>query len=229
MTADGKIAPANRKFSRFTSQRDGEHMLELRATADAVMSGARTVDLSPVTLGTGSAKYRRLRLERRLAERHLRIVVSGGATLDPAAKIFQRGASPVIVLTTRRAPLHRVRQLRELADEVKGFGEDEIDFKAALRWLRKKWGVKRLLCEGGGEIDGALFRARLVDELHLTISPKIFGGRDAPTIADGRGVASLAQAARFKLKSARRHGNEMFFVFTRAEGRHPTRKTSTSK
>ncbi|PWU20494.1 MAG: 2,5-diamino-6-(ribosylamino)-4(3H)-pyrimidinone 5'-phosphate reductase [Verrucomicrobia bacterium] len=215
MTADGKIAPANRKFSSFSSQRDREHMFELRATADAVMSGARTVDLNPVTMGTGRAKYRRQRKKRGLAERHVRVVVSGGATLDPNAEIFRKGSSPVIVLTTRRAPPDKVRRLREVADEVIGFGTEEIDFKAALRWLGKEWGVRRLLCEGGGEINGGLFRAGLVDELHLTVCPKIFGGRDAPTIADGRGVASLAKAARFKLKSARRYGDEMFFVFAR--------------
>ena len=60
MTADGKLATADRVVSSFSSRRDHEHLMELRTTADAVMSGARTVDLNPVTLGPGSAKYRRL-------------------------------------------------------------------------------------------------------------------------------------------------------------------------
>ena len=81
-------------------------------------------------------------------------------------------------------------------------GGSEINFRAAFRWLRKKWRVKRLLCEGGGELNDALFRAGLVDELHLTICPKIFGGRRAPTIADGKGQAKLKLARRFRLQSA---------------------------
>ena len=44
MTADGKIATANRAVSSFSSRRDHDHLLALRATADAVMAGARTVD-----------------------------------------------------------------------------------------------------------------------------------------------------------------------------------------
>jgi riboflavin biosynthesis pyrimidine reductase len=60
-----------------------------------------------------------------------------------------------------------------------------------------------------------VFRAGLVDELHLTICPKIFGGRRAPTIADGHGLRHLARAARFRLKSTRRNGNELFTVFDR--------------
>ncbi|HEX7470048.1 MAG TPA: dihydrofolate reductase family protein [Verrucomicrobiae bacterium] len=212
MTADGKIAFANHMFVPFGSRRDQEHMMELRATADAVMSGARTVDLSPATLGTGGTKYQRLRLKRGLSEYNLRVIVSGSGSVDPKAEIFKRKFSPIIILTTRRASERRLKKLRELAD-VKICGQSEINFAAAFRWLRKKWGVKRLLCEGGGEINGALFRAGLVDELHLTICPKIFGGRRAPTIADGQGFTRLADAAQLKLKSARRIGSELFLVF----------------
>src|SRR5579871_3610700 len=99
MTADGKLAPASRHFIPFGSKRDQEHLLELRATADAVMSGARTVDLSPVKLSSGGARYRRLRLRRGLSEQPLRIVVSGSGTLDPKAEIFKHRFSPIILLT----------------------------------------------------------------------------------------------------------------------------------
>src|SRR2546422_611875 len=89
-TADGKLAPANRKFVTFSSQRDQQFLLELRSRADAVMAGARTVDLAPVNLGPGPIRYRRQRLRRGLAEYNLRVVVSGSATLSPRAEIFRR-------------------------------------------------------------------------------------------------------------------------------------------
>jgi len=213
MTADGKIATANRAVSSFGSRRDGEHLLQLRATADAVMAGARTVDLNRVTMGPGPAKYRRLRRRRGLAEYNLRVIVSRSSTINPAAVVFQRKFSPIIILTTGRATVHRLKTLRVLADEVKIFGQKEINFHRALQWLREKWKVKRLLCEGGGKLNDALFRAELVDELHLTICPKIIGGRLAPTIADGLGALKLDQAARLQLKSARRLGDELFLVY----------------
>src|ERR1041385_2841873 len=100
MTADGKIAPPSRTFWTFSSRRDREHMMELRATADALMSGARTVDLNPVTLGTGGAKYRALRKKRGLPEYNLRVIVSGSGSIDPRAKIFQKRFSPILILTT---------------------------------------------------------------------------------------------------------------------------------
>jgi riboflavin-specific deaminase-like protein len=215
MTADGKIAFANHEFIPFASRRDREHMMELRATADAVMSGARTVEAPGVTLGPGGAKYRRWRLRRGLGEYNLRVIVSGSGSIDPCSEIFKHRFSPIIVLTTRRISKVNWKRLNALVGEVKICGEREIDFPMALRWLRAKWNVQRLLCEGGGELHGTLVHAGLVDELHLTICPKIFGGRPAPTIADDKGILSLTDAAQFKLQSSQRVGDELFVVLSR--------------
>ena len=216
MTADGKIATANRAASSFGSRRDHEHLLELRATADAVMSGARTVDSAKISMGTGGGKFQKQRLKRGLAEHNLRIIVSGSGSIDSRAEIFKHNFSPIIVLTTKRMTDSSRRRLQELGAEIKICGQREINFRSALCWLHKNWGVKRLLCEGGGELNDTLFRAGLVDELHLTVCPKVFGGRNAPTISEGYGFKKLSLASQFRLKSSRRVSDEMFLVFSRA-------------
>lgn len=213
MTSDGKIAPASRHFFPFGSQRDQKHLLELRATADAVMSGARTVDLNEVTMGPGPQQYRRQRLKHGLSEYNLRVIVSGSGTIDPQSAIFKHRFSPIIVLTTEKASKTKLKTLRSLADEVYVSGEKEINFPEALEWLKKKWNVNRLLCEGGGELNGALFKADLVDEIHLTLCPLLFGGRNAPTLSDGEGVEVLAEAARMELASSKRIKDELFLVY----------------
>lgn len=215
MTADGKIASANRAIPSFGSGRDKKHMMELRAQADAVMSGARTVDLNSVTMGPGSPKYRKMRIRQGLAAYNLRVIVSGSGSIDPGAEIFRHRFSPIIILTTRSILKRRLASLRKVAEEVKMFGEKEVDFAAAFRWLREKWKVKRLLCEGGGALNGALFHADLVDEINLTLCPQIVGGETAPTIADGGEVRRLSNAKEFRLTAADRIGDEMFLVYRR--------------
>lgn len=224
MTADGKIATANRAVTSFGSRRDIEHLYELRATADAVMAGARTVELNEVKMGPGGRRFEEQRLDNGLARFNLRIIVTGSGTLNPRAPIFRHRFSPIIVVTSEQASPSRLRALRGVADEVFVAGGREIDFAVALRHLRREWNVRRLLCEGGGQLNGAMFRAGLVDELHLTICPKVFGGRAAPTIADGIGADRLASARRLSLKSARRVGDEMFLVYVA----RPQRISTTS-
>ncbi|HWD93502.1 MAG TPA: dihydrofolate reductase family protein [Verrucomicrobiae bacterium] len=212
-TVDGKLAPENRHFVPFGSKRDLDLLYELRARADAALMGARTVDSAPGHYGPGPAKYRRLRLKRGLPEYNLRVIVSGRGTLDPRSDIFRYKFSPIIVLTSARASVRNLRRLREVADDVEIFGDAELDFRAAFRWLEKKWSVKKILCEGGGELNMALIRQNLVDEIYVTLCPLLFGGRTAPTLADGPGVTAVDQAVKLRLKSLRRVGQELFLVY----------------
>ena len=217
ITADGKIAFASREFVPFGSKNDHRHMMELRATADAIMAGARTVEAPGVTMRPGGRKYQRLRLARGLSEYNLRVIVTGSGSMNLQADIFQSRFSRIIFLVSERVPEKRLQELRGVANEVGVFGKTEVDLPAALRWLNKKWKVKRLLCEGGATLHDAVIRAGLLQELHLTICPKIFGGNTAPTIADGRDFVKLAEATQFKLSSAKRVGNELFAVFKSAK------------
>jgi riboflavin-specific deaminase-like protein len=217
MTADGKTATANRRDSKFGSSGDLAHLYALRATADAVMTGAGTINAQPdIKLGPGGARFQRRRLRAGLAEFNLRILVSGSGHVNLDAEIFSHRFSPLIILTTKSVGATRLRALRKKADAVKICGAKKINFTRALRWLRDEWNVHRLLCEGGGELNDALFREDLVDEINLTLCPRIVGGRTAPTIADGVGAARLADARDFKITSARRVGEELFLVLHRA-------------
>jgi riboflavin-specific deaminase-like protein len=221
MTADGKIATANRAVTTFGSARDLAHLYELRATADAILCGARTVEETGATLGNGGDQHRRARLRRGLTEFPLRIVASGSGSLSPTAAIWEKRFSPILVLTSERARKAKLARLRRLATHVWVSPGAEVDLAAALVRLKTEFGVRRLLCEGGGELNDALFRAGLVDEVRLTICPRIFGGRAAPTIAGGPGFARLADAAQFELVSTRRHGDELFLVYRKFRAQTP--------
>jgi riboflavin-specific deaminase-like protein len=221
-TVDGKLAPENRKFVPFGSKRDLDLLYELRARADAVLMGARTVDSAPGHYGPGPAKYHRMRLKHGLPEYNLRVIVSGRGTLSPQSDIFRYRFSPIIVLTSARASVRNLRRLRDVANDVEIFGDSELDFGAAFHWLEKKWRVKKILCEGGGELNTALIRQNLVSEIYVTVCPFIFGGRNAPTLADGMGVSSVKQATRLHLKSSKRIGEELFLIY-RVRKRKPSK------
>jgi len=210
MSADGKIAPTHRCFVPIGSRRDHDNLLRLRATTDAVMCGARTVESGNITMDAGGARYKRQRLVRGLAGQNLRVLISGSGSVDPDAAIFKNRNSPILVFVSGQAPAKRLAKLKTVADKVIVCGVKSVALGKALGRLRRDWNVKRLLCEGGGELNFELLRLGLIDELHLTICPRLIGGRDAPTIADGVGFQRLAKAAQLERTAQRRVGDELF-------------------
>ena len=60
-----------------------------------------------------------------------------------------------------------------------------VDLPEAMRHLREERGVRALLCEGGPHLHGQLEAAALVDELFLTIAPKLNGGEGPPSLVEG--------------------------------------------
>jgi len=86
----GKSRRRTEQSIRFGSARDLEHLYELRAMADSVMCGARTIEISQSILGTGGGKISQAATEERLAEYNLRVIVSGSGSINPQAAIFQK-------------------------------------------------------------------------------------------------------------------------------------------
>lgn len=215
MSADGKTATADRRFSRFGSRRDAARLYRLRTEADAILCGAATVRQENAALDPGPARFRRRRRRLGRPAWPLRIAVSGSGSLRPEGRLFETGPEPPIVLVTRNAPANAIDRLATRACVAVWPGE-QVDWIGCLRWLRLAWQVERLLVEGGGTLNEALFRAGAVHELHLTLCPWLLGGERAPSIADGPGVAHLAQAARLRLIRYQQVGQELFLTYEAA-------------
>jgi len=212
VSADGKLALENRSLIQFSSRRDQQFVLQLRATADAVLCGAETVETFSIDLGADSDDCRKKRQRKGLPAEPLRVLVSDDGKIDPNARIFQKAVSPVIVLTTQGTFKCCAARLGGIA-AVKAFGQRGVNFHRAFRWLREEFGVRRLLCEGGGETNAALIAAGVVDKIHITVCPLVLRGRSAPTICDGEGVKSLATATRLKLKAVKIVKGELFLTY----------------
>ncbi|MGE5281106.1 MAG: RibD family protein [Chloroflexota bacterium] len=88
--------------------------------------------------------------------------------------------------------------------------DGRVDLPSLLRSLREE-GVRALLCEGGPTLHGALQAAGLVDELFLTIAPKLTGG-DGPRILEG---AALPAPAELELVWLIEEGGELFARYRR--------------
>jgi 2,5-diamino-6-(ribosylamino)-4(3H)-pyrimidinone 5'-phosphate reductase len=208
MTADGKITSAAREYPRFTSDVDRKHMDRLRARADAVLVGAGTLRADDPRLDVRDPEMRELRRSLGKEGGPVQVVVSASARLPEDCRFLREDARAArIVVTTDSAPTDRVSAL-ERRVEVWRLGRDEVDLPRTLGRLASR-GVRELLVEGGGELNWAFVRDDLLDELHVTIAPSLLGGRDAPTLLEGEGLAMVDQR-RLRLADVRREGDELF-------------------
>lgn len=209
MTADGKITSAAREYPSFTSPADHRMMDRLRAQADAVLVGAGTLRADDPPLHVRDPEMVAYRTSLGKPEGLLIVVVTAGADLDPEAKFFRdhRGVAGRIVATVEDAPADRVLRMAAKA-EVWRVGRGAVDLAELVRRLGDR-GVERLLAEGGGELNWGLVREDLVDELHVTVAPALLGGRDAPTLLEGTGLAMDARR-RLRLLDVSRVGEEIF-------------------
>jgi riboflavin-specific deaminase-like protein len=177
-TVDGRATIAG-VSGPIGSETDTAMLVGLRTRFDAVMIGAGTMRAERYGRPVSSQERRERRERLGLPHDPLMVIVSGRLDLPWDAPLFTEGRGRVLIFTASEAdPPETATTLRVLRHEGR------VNLVAALRHLREERGVRALLCEGGPRLHAQLQAAGLVDDLFLTIAPKIAGG-DAPRIIEG--------------------------------------------
>src|SRR4051794_13364368 len=109
--------------------------------------------------------------------------------VDTLGKLRWRGADldgdHLICVVSEKARKDYVTMLRKKGISHIVSGKSCVNLGTAVRQLRKHFGIRRLLLEGGGHINGGFLQAGLVDEVSVLIVPGIDGRHDVPTVFDG--------------------------------------------
>ena len=181
VSADGRAAVDGRT-DPLASRVDRALMRALRAHADAVLHGAGTLRaerFSPEVPAELAAR----RAARGLAPQPLAIVVSASGEV-PASERYYGAAGGQRLVVTGAAGATRLPAAVRARAELLVTGEEAVDLPAALRALRVERGVRWLLCEGGPRLAHALLASDAIDELFLTLAPRLVAG-DGPALLVG--------------------------------------------
>jgi riboflavin-specific deaminase-like protein len=196
---DGKAALDGRTRGLSTEQ-DRRLFHQLRTQVDAVMVGAGTVRVERYGRMTKSAELRERRAAEGLDPEPLAVVVSGRLDLPPDLPLLQEPKQRVVIATGADA------ELPGLASRVEYLRVGD-DLPVLMARLRQEYGVRSVLCEGGPTLNSHLLAAGLVDELFLTLNPKLAGGAAAFTIVAGR---SLIEPVELDLVSVAEGDGDLF-------------------
>jgi riboflavin biosynthesis pyrimidine reductase len=160
-TVDGRATVEGRS-GPIGSKTDTAMLVGLRSRFEAVMIGAGT-----------------MRAERYGPMEPLMVLVSGRLDLPWDAPLFTEAGEEVVVFTASEAEPPETAAAVEVVRH-----EGAVDLREALRHLRRERGIRALLSEGGPHLHAQMQADGLVDDLFLTIAPKLSGG-EAPQIIEG--------------------------------------------
>jgi diaminohydroxyphosphoribosylaminopyrimidine deaminase/5-amino-6-(5-phosphoribosylamino)uracil reductase len=186
MTLDGKIATDTGDSMWISSEESREMVHRMRDRADAAMIGVQTALRDDPLLTCWLPGGRSPR----------RIVVDSKARLPLGSRLVASvSEAPLWVACGRSAPRERVKALADAGCLVIPLSEraDRVDL-AALASMLGKESLTNVLVEGGSELLGSLFEARLADRVTVFVAPKLLGGKQALTAVGGIGVRSVSQA-----------------------------------
>ena len=193
-TIDGKILSGSREdhVLDLGSSVDHQVMKRLESFADGLFVGGQTL---------------RTTLPKWSPSPHFRIVVSASGNLPYKSRFFETGRPLVVMPETTKIEL-------PAGIEAIHAGKNTVDFELLFARLRNDFGIRRLIVLGGSELNAQLLAANLVDELFVTIAPKVKLGRDVPTYADGDALPR-EHLQQYSLIEHHAVGDEIFIRYRR--------------
>ena len=203
ISLDGNIATKTGD-SRLSSKKDIVRVHQLRANVDAILIGKRTMVIDDPSLTVRYVK----------GKNPIRIILDSKGSIKSNSKIIQTCRKvPTIIVVSEKIPRKNITRLQNHGLEVLKCGKNMINLKKLLQILKKRK-IKRLLVEGGGMTNWSFLKEKLVDEIIVTLTPFVIGGKNATSLVEGDGFDKISQACSLRLKKIYRMKNELVLHYT---------------
>jgi 2,5-diamino-6-(ribosylamino)-4(3H)-pyrimidinone 5'-phosphate reductase len=209
-TADGRATLGGRS-GEIGNQADKELFLGLRTAVDAVMAGAGTIRAERYRRLVRNEHRREIRRERGLVEEPLACIVSGRLALSSEIPLLADPGARVAIITTSEASLPDECQAE--INYIRAASEGALDLPRAMFELYERFGVRTLLCEGGPHLNSQLLAAGLVDELFLSLAPKLAGGDAMSETLRILSGPEMDPPADMELVAAHEHESHLFLRY----------------
>jgi riboflavin-specific deaminase-like protein len=186
-SADGRATFRGRS-GKLGDDGDREVFHALREQVGAVLIGTGTLRAERYGRIISNPETRQRRAQRGRRPEPLACLATRSGEVPLDIPLFAEAEAKVLIFSPSEVDIGSCR-----ADvEVVRLDPGELSFHTVLRHLHDHHGVRLLLCEGGPTVTGALLHEGVVDELFLTLAPKLTGGGQGPAITSGPELAEPA-------------------------------------
>jgi len=193
VSLDGKLV-SSAGDSRLSSFEDKVAVHKMRSAMDGILVGVNTVLKDNPHL-TVSEKYYK-------SEKHpTRIILDSRARTPPDAEILTRRPDvPTVIFASKDASKDKIDALRgrgALIEFVKKDNEGLLDVAEVLKVLKAKYGISKLMVEGGGRVLGSFVKRGFFDYLRLSLNPVFFGS--GINLIEGVSFKTIEESPKLKL------------------------------
>ncbi len=200
ISLDGRIATRTGDSRWITGAESRARVHDLRLEYDAILVGANTVVVDNPLLTDRSGKTRRRKL--------VRVVLDNSLRISPNSQIVLSAKDFPTITFTDSSDEEKIALLKSEGVEVISIAEGGRNLFGVLQELAKR-DIQSVLVEGGAEVAGSFYDAKLIDKISLFIAPIVIGGKDAPTAIGGNGAQVLASAMRLQNVEIKHHGEDL--------------------
>ncbi len=213
MSMDGKISTRSGD-SGLSSGDDLRRLHRLRAGVDAILVGKKTIIADDPLLTVRHVK----------GKNPVRVILSSTGDIPAHSRILVTAKKiPTIMICTERITGKTRRMLEGFSVRVITAGKNSVNLERMLLMLYRE-NIESILLEGGGTTSWEFVRRDLIDEVFVTISPRMLGGADSATLVDGAGFPRIRDSPGFKLKRTVRLGDEIVLHYARPGARRQGKK-----
>jgi len=204
ISLDGKIATRNGD-SKFSSKLDKIRVHKLRSKVDGILIGTNTLLLDNPILTVRYSK----------GENPTRIILDSRGTIPSNSRIIKTCKNvPTIIAVSKKITKKNLERLRKYPIDIIISGEKKVNLKQVLKKIVKRK-IKKLLVEGGGTVNWELIRQGFFDEVIITVTPFLVGGKDAINLVQGTGFTKIKKSSKLKLKKVVHQKNELVLHYSK--------------
>ena len=208
MTIDGKIA-SKTGDPDISDEDDWKSVHKLRTEVDAIMVGKGSIILDNPKLHIKYYDHKG----------YYRVVLDSNLSIPIESNVvtYRPETYPTIIVTTENALVDKIREFESKNVEIIKSGKGRrVDVVELMPILYDK-GIKRILLEGGGNLNWSFIKNNLVDEIRIAIAPWMAGGKDAVSLVEGEGFAKMFESPRYLLSDVSSRNNYVTLNYKKEE------------
>ncbi|MHA2226012.1 MAG: RibD family protein [Candidatus Hodarchaeales archaeon] len=199
---DGQIATIHGD-TKLSNSKDWKRVHRLRAESDAILVGSGTIrsDDSKLTINEEIIDVK--------VEKHpIRVVVSSDGNIPLNARVITfQPEILTIIATTSRCSRERRHLLEKKGCSVLICGDGpRTNLHHLFSSLKTNYSIRKLMVEGGSQLNGELLRLNLIDEVHLAIAPVVCG-KGVPLLTLDKNIRNFSKSPFFEIKTHEKIGD----------------------